>query len=150
MSEEIMLGYKKSLLNYCDRQTYVKMVVCGILGYSENNMYHQLVGEFYDNYLKENYLATAIEEFQISPMVERLLTQMSKEEQTILANNLFCYIQNIVENYKNEDYESATLMFVYMNSFLRNIMKNLGVLAIDKELDEIKNDTQKVILKKAM
>ena len=49
MSEEIMLGYKKSLLNYCDRQTYVKMVVCGILGYDENNMYHQLVGEFYDN-----------------------------------------------------------------------------------------------------
>ena len=150
MSEEIMLGYKKSLLNYCDRQTYVKMVVCGILGYDENNMYHQLVGEFYDNYLKENYLATAIEEFQISPMVERMLSQMTNEEQTIFANNLFCYIQNIVESYKNEDFESATLMFVYMNSFLRNIMKNLGVLAIDNELDEIKNDTQKVILKKAM
>lgn len=150
MSEEMMLSYKNSLLNYCDRQTYVKMVVCGILGYDENHMYHQQIGEFYDNYLKEHDLVTAIKEFFISRRVENLLNEMTSEEQKIFADNLIVYIQNIVACYKNEKYEDAAYMFKYMNNFLQRTVKSTGNFVIESQLDELEEYNQTNVLRKVM
>ena len=155
MSEEIMLGYKKSLLNYCDRQTYVKMVVCGILGYDENHMYHQMIGDFYDNYLKKYYLETAIREFFISNDVSNALLRMSDEEKNILANNLMGYIVPIVACINNAEvnenaYEDAVYMFKGMNDFLRKTVKCMGVFTIESQLDGLENNLQGNTLRKVM
>lgn len=150
MSEELMLGFKKNIPSYNERKSYVKTIVCDVLGYDENNMYNQLVGDFYDNHLREHFLPIAIEEYQITPMVELMLSKMNIEEQKTLGNSLLVYIQNIVANYANEDLESATLMFVYMNNYLRKLMNNVGILAIDKQVDEFKENVQENILKKVI
>lgn len=155
MSEEIMLGYKKSLLNYCDRQTYVKMVVCGILGYDENNMYHQRIGDFYDNYLKKYYLEIAIREFFISNDVAKALLEMSDEDKNILANNLMGFIVPIVACINNAEvnenaYEDAVYMFKCMNDFLRKTVKCMGVFAIEGQLGEQEDSFEGNMLRKVM
>lgn len=150
MSEEQMLSFKKNIPSYNERKSYVKTIVCDVLGYDENNMYNQLVGDFYDNYLREHFTSIAIEEYQISPMIEIMLSKMNGEEQKVIGNNIFIYIQNVVANYSNGDLASATLMFIYMNDYLRKIMNNVGILAIDKHNAELKDKVQENILKKVI
>lgn len=155
MSEEIMLGYKKSLLNYCDRQTYVKMVVCGILGYDENNMYHQRIGDFYDNYLKKYHLKTAIREFFISNDVAKALLEMSDEEKNILATNLMGYIVPIVACINNAEvnenaYEDAVYLFISMNNFLRKTVNCKSVFVIEGQLGEQEDSLEGNMLRKVM
>ena len=48
------------------------------------------------------------------------------------------------------DLHSATLMFVYMNDYLRKVMNNVGILAIDKHIDEFRENIQENILKKVI
>ena len=150
MSEEQMLGFKNNIPSYNERKSYVKTIVCDVLGYDENDMHNQLVGDFYDQYLKEYFLPIAIEEYQISPMVEIMLSKMTIEEQRELGNILLSYIKNIVANYSNGSIASATLMFVSMNNYLRKLMNNVGILAIDKQVDEFRENVQENILKKSM
>lgn len=155
MSEEQILSFKENVLNYNERKSYVKTIVCDILGYDENDMHNQLVGEFYDKYLKEKFTPIAIEEYQITPMVEIMLSKMSNEEQKVIGNSLLVYIENIVANYNyvvtnydNQAIESAALMFAYMNNYLRKMMNNVGILAIDKQVEEFVDNGPTNILKK--
>ena len=150
MSEEQMLKFKENVQMYNERNSYVKTVVCKVLGYDENHMYNQLYGDFYDQYLRSNdkLLPYVIEEFQISPMVENLLMNMDNEKRVVFAREILMYINQIVFNFKNEDLESAALMFIYMNNYLRKFMNNVGILAIDKQIDNI--NEQEYIMKKAL
>lgn len=143
-----MLRFKVSIPKYNDRKSYVKTIVCDVLGYDENNMYNQLIGDFYDCYLREKVLPIAIEEYQITPMLEMLLLKMNVEEQKVLGNNMLVYIQNIVANYSNNDYESAALMFAHMNYYLRKLMNNVGILAIDKNIGEFSEHHERNIVRR--
>lgn len=146
MSEELMMRFKENCLKYNERSSYIKKIVCDVLGHDENHMFNQMVGELYDNYLKENYLPVAIEEFQISPMVENLLNKMNNDEQVAFSDNIVNgYIKPISILVVLEDYEGATKLFMGMNEYLRKYaIRFPSGLAIDQELENIK-EYKKVI-----
>ena len=149
MSEELMLGFKEKHLKYSERNSYMKKMVCDVLGYDENHMYNQMLEELCDGYLIERFLPVAIEEFQISGMLESKMHSMTEEKRTNLAINVVDgFIKPIAILVVNEDLEHASQMFMFMNEFLRKyVIKNTETLAIDKQINYIKDNK---IMQKAM
>ena len=43
MSEELMMSFKEHHLKYGERNSYMKKMICDILGYDENHMYNQIL-----------------------------------------------------------------------------------------------------------
>lgn len=141
MSEELMMSFKEHHLKYGERNSYMKKMICDILGYDENHMYNQMLEELCDGYLVERFLPVAIEEFQISGMIEAKVNNMSEEKRTSLATNIVDgFIKPIAILVVSEDLEHASQMFMFMNDFLRKyVIKNTETLAIDKQINELKD-----------
>lgn len=151
MSESQMLMFSDSILNYSERNSYVKYIVCDILGYDINHRYNQIYGEFYDKCLKENIQCSpyVIEEFQISGMIERLFENLNDEEKIGLAKEIFeKYIMGIILSFEHDDYNLAFLMFVRMNNYLRKMMDNIGILAVDEYINFNDEKNNFVLVKK--
>ena len=144
MSEELMNSFKEKCLKYNERSSYIKKMVCDVLGHDENHMFNQMVGELYDNYLKEKYLPVAIEEFQMSPMVEVLLNKMNDDEQVTFSTNVVNgFIKPISILVVAEDFDGASRLFMGMNEYLRKYaIMFTDSLAIDRELQELKEPKQ--------
>jgi len=137
MSNELMMAFKKNCLNYNEHNSYVKKIVCEILGYDENHMYNQMIADLYDKCLKENYFPYIMEEFQISSMMEIKLDQMSNEEKLQIANSIVdTYIKHIAINMANGDYAVAVLIFIHMNHYMKRFINYTDPMLVNEQLND--------------
>lgn len=149
MSSEFMESLYNSILNYNERNSYMKLVVCNILGYSEDHMYNQLMGDLYEKYLRLNSdtKSLLIEEFMITPMVIDAFIKLNEVERKSFATEILDgYIKPIIIFVNNENYESAAMMFAYMNRFVKDKIKYNNELLVDEETNGFRS--QNVYIKK--
>lgn len=141
MNEEIKKYLEEHTLSYNEKSSYIKKIICEILKYDENNGINQVIGEFYDGYLKKNFCMVVLEEFYLSPIVEARLDRMNEEEKVKLAKETFdTYIKAIVYNINNNDLVLATSLFYSMNQFIRRRVNYNNELMTDKMIYDQKEE----------